>query len=270
MTRRERMERRLEKRREWAAAREARSDRDYKAAHNAVAGIPLGQPILVGHHSERRHRRALERSDAAMGRAVESHRMAEHHRATAAGIAAQLDSSIFSDDADAIEQLEARIAEREAEAADHVAINRAWRKGGAAALRGLVLPSGHTCTEKLAESCERTMRLAPYLGVPLDTTNIRARIRRDRNRLAQLRREAAQRERVREALAAPDDPYEQLGAPPAADAAPCARRAVDGVVFEVAEVDGRIVVRFDRKPSDAVRAALRGACVALEGSNDGE
>lgn len=28
------------------------------------SGIPLGQPILVGHHSERRHRRHLERIES--------------------------------------------------------------------------------------------------------------------------------------------------------------------------------------------------------------
>jgi len=39
-----------------------------KVADSAVAGIPLGQPILVGHHSERRHRNALERSHRNMGK----------------------------------------------------------------------------------------------------------------------------------------------------------------------------------------------------------
>lgn len=35
------------------------------------SGIPLGQPILVGHHSEGRHRRAIERADNAMRHACE-------------------------------------------------------------------------------------------------------------------------------------------------------------------------------------------------------
>lgn len=36
--------------------------------------IPPGQPILVGHHSERRHRAALARADRAMARSVEADR----------------------------------------------------------------------------------------------------------------------------------------------------------------------------------------------------
>lgn len=48
-----------------ASAQRARSDR-------AVEGIPMGQPILVGHHSEKRHRGALERSRNAMTASVEA------------------------------------------------------------------------------------------------------------------------------------------------------------------------------------------------------
>ena len=48
--------------------------REANAAHATVdqimSGIPLGQPILVGHHSERRHRRDIERIDNGMRKAV--------------------------------------------------------------------------------------------------------------------------------------------------------------------------------------------------------
>lgn len=48
-----------------AAERErARGGERSTAAHDAVAGIPPGQPVLAGHHSERHHRAALARSDA--------------------------------------------------------------------------------------------------------------------------------------------------------------------------------------------------------------
>ncbi len=36
--------------------------------------IPFGQPILVGHHSERRHRKDITRIDSAMGAGVEAYR----------------------------------------------------------------------------------------------------------------------------------------------------------------------------------------------------
>jgi len=69
-----------------------------------VEGIPLGQPILVGHHSERRHRRAVERSHAATAKGVElldvardlerraeSSRLRHEEAATAPAIARRID-----------------------------------------------------------------------------------------------------------------------------------------------------------------------------------
>jgi hypothetical protein len=56
-------------------AREAAGHSD--RAHAATAQIPFGQPILVGHHSERRHRAAIARSDSAMRRSIETRREAE-------------------------------------------------------------------------------------------------------------------------------------------------------------------------------------------------
>ncbi|WP_266214530.1 DUF3560 domain-containing protein [Paraliomyxa miuraensis] len=49
--------------------------------HRAVLDrIPFGQPILVGHHSEGRHRRDLERADASMRRSVEASKGAKDAR----------------------------------------------------------------------------------------------------------------------------------------------------------------------------------------------
>jgi hypothetical protein len=64
----------------------AQSDARYRAAMGALDGIEPGQPILVGHHSERRHRRAIARSDNNMRASIEEQGKAEHyaHRAEAA------------------------------------------------------------------------------------------------------------------------------------------------------------------------------------------
>ncbi len=51
---------------------EKEADTAYKTASNILSFIPPGQPILVGHHSEKRHRRDLEKSDNAMRRSVEA------------------------------------------------------------------------------------------------------------------------------------------------------------------------------------------------------
>lgn len=64
--------------------------RDAHAAHAAVAAIAgrfeLGQPILVGHHSERRARKDKERIENGMRRAVSMWETAEYWKERAAGV----------------------------------------------------------------------------------------------------------------------------------------------------------------------------------------
>lgn len=126
-TRRERLERKLEKRREWAEGRREDAAERFERAHAATEHIPFGQPILVGHHSEKRHRAALARSDFNMSKGCESQAMAEHHESKADGLERQLDNSIFSDDDDALEQLAAKIKRLEAERERNNAINKIVR-----------------------------------------------------------------------------------------------------------------------------------------------
>ena len=113
MTRRERKEARLQKRLDWAETRDSKAAGAFEGARQSVAGIPFGQPILVGHHSERRHRAAIKRHDQRMRAGCDSTEMAERHRSKADGIARQLETSIFSDDADALERLAEKIADLE-------------------------------------------------------------------------------------------------------------------------------------------------------------
>jgi len=63
--------------------------REAHAARNAVSaladGIPLGQPILVGHHSERHARKDAERIDSGMRKAVNLWETSQYWQARAAG-----------------------------------------------------------------------------------------------------------------------------------------------------------------------------------------
>ena len=68
---------------EWADKARQRSDEAFERSNNAVAGIPLGQPILVGHHSEGMHRAAIKKSWAAMDKSVEESKKAEAHESKA-------------------------------------------------------------------------------------------------------------------------------------------------------------------------------------------
>jgi len=50
---------------------EKRAEQAIRAGDAAVEGIPFGQPILVGHHSERKHRKAVERAQREADKMVE-------------------------------------------------------------------------------------------------------------------------------------------------------------------------------------------------------
>ena len=127
MTYRERRERKVERLNEWAEKREHKSSAEFQKSHDLVAGIPLGQPILVGHHSEKQHRNTIERTHKAAARGLDHARTAERHSEKAANIERQLNTSIYSDDPDAIEQLESKIERLECERTRIKEINKYFR-----------------------------------------------------------------------------------------------------------------------------------------------
>lgn len=135
MTRRERLEQKLERRHDWAATRRAETDRRLTTARKMADGIPFGQPILVGHHSERRDRNYRERIRGNYEKAFEAGAMADHHVSKASGLQSQLDTAIYSDDPDAIERLTEKIAGLKAEREAMKTGNAAYRKAHGAELR---------------------------------------------------------------------------------------------------------------------------------------
>lgn len=181
MTHRERLEAKMERREEWAEKARTRAAARFGTADRVADGIPFGQPILVGHHSEGRARRDQERIHAGMSKGIEETKLADHHESAANGIARQLDRSIFSDDENAIAALEARAAASDAMAAKINEINKAFRRGGIEALAAITSPA---VTKRAAE----TMRLCPWLKAPLDATSERASARRDRERIEQIKK----------------------------------------------------------------------------------
>ncbi|QIS18570.1 DUF3560 domain-containing protein [Nocardia terpenica] len=77
-----------ERQEDRVAALEAKADRRARqaaaadAAHRRAAESvpPMGEPIKVGHYSEHRHRKSIERAWDALGRSVEANRAAERAR----------------------------------------------------------------------------------------------------------------------------------------------------------------------------------------------
>ena len=128
---RSRFEERQESRKDRLLERAERAEDKAKAATeaaNRVAGaIPMGQPILVGHHSERRHRRDLQRSDDGYRKAFELGKQADELRRRAEGVG---NAGISSDDPDARELLREKLHKLEAKQEYRRAMNVAWRRAG--------------------------------------------------------------------------------------------------------------------------------------------
>jgi Domain of unknown function (DUF3560) len=128
-TYRERRERKAKKLRDWADSRDRKADSARDSADRIMDAIPPGQPILAGHHSEKRHRRDIERLDRAMVASVEHAGKADTFRRRADNIEAAAERAIYSDDHDAVERLRERVAELEAQREWIKRYNATCRKG---------------------------------------------------------------------------------------------------------------------------------------------
>ena len=71
---------RAERRREWAISADAKSEEYYNKSNKDGDFLSLGEPIKVGHRSERRHRKALDDALNNMGKSVEMMGKAKEHR----------------------------------------------------------------------------------------------------------------------------------------------------------------------------------------------
>ncbi len=184
-----------------------------------------GQPILVGHHSEKRHRRDIERMDANMRKAVEMSSEAAELRRRADAVGG---GGISSDDENAVTKLHGRIEKKEHDRDRMKKINTLYRKRDAAGL--LALNSGFTLEHfdtKLADAY--SWEKAPF--PKWQVSNLTASIRSDKKRLVELEAVEERREEAITVLVSAG--------------------IADGVRFEVIEdrEDNRLVFDFESKPS---------------------
>lgn len=227
MTMRDRMEQRAELRREWAQKRAAKANAAFKAAHAIGKMIPLGQPILVGHHSEKRARADARRIESRMAAGIESERMAVRHERKAATIESRLKRTIFSDDADAAESLKKRIADRERVIERMKVVNKAHAKF----LKTGVMPADVSEAEaEKIRNYKPAYSWEPHPFPPYAVTNLRNQIAADRKRLAMV---------------------EQM-----ASRAAAASESAGGVLIEGGEF---VRVTFSEKPDREILAALKAA-----------
>jgi hypothetical protein len=76
----ERAKNKVDKLNSWADSADKKSDNAYKASNKDRDFLSLGEPIKVGHHSEKRHRKAIEQAQNNMSKSVEHADKAEQYR----------------------------------------------------------------------------------------------------------------------------------------------------------------------------------------------
>jgi len=221
--------------------RAAKAEEEGKAAYNAAdriaKTIPMGQPILVGHHSERGHRADLKRIDRGMRKSIEKSKEADElqRRAEAVGT-----GGVSSDDPEAVQKLQVKLEDLERRQEWMKKVNAAWRSAGK--------PEPNAAPEVWAKVGEvggiessllNQLRLdmakrwhwqpgAPFPGYSL--SNLSADVRRVRARIDELKKAST---------ATPSD----------TDHGVC--RVVENVE------ENRIQLLFDGKPPEATRTLLK-------------
>jgi hypothetical protein len=185
--------------------------------------IPMGQPILVGHHSEGRHRRDLRRIDDGYRKgfaALEAAKVAERRASIA-----EESRAISSDDPNALDKLREKLATIEADRERGVKLNRAQRAKdpiGALSALGVKNPAALLAS---AKACQLSDQIVP--GYRL--RNLASEARRVQSRITILERQAAR----------PETPPETIGS------------------VEIREEDNRVALYFPDKPPAEIRTALK-------------
>jgi len=166
------------------ASREHRAERLQERADNAretarrlssegsrmADAIPMGQPILIGHHSERRDRAYRERIGAKFEAANKAYDNAEELERRAQ--AAASNTAIYSDDPEAVKELDAKLATLKATRETMKKCNALIRKGDRAGLLEIVKNPAKVEELFTPDFCGR-VGFADY-----ELTNLGANIRR--------------------------------------------------------------------------------------------
>lgn len=189
------------------------------------AMIPMGQPILVGHHSEKRHRRDLKKMHALATKGVTLSKEAETLARRAAF--AEKNTAISSDDPDAIPKLREKLVSLEKEREKMRTANALIRKGGDVVPRLVALGF----TEGRAKSLLEKDALG-RVGFPdYALTNTSSEERRIKERIQQLEKRANSPARAPETIG-------------------------DSTITEA---ENRVRITFPGKPPEEIRRVLKSA-----------
>ena len=225
----------------------ARSDSN--AAHgeaNRIASvIPMGQPILVGHYSEKRHRRDLARIDSSMQKAVSLDSKAKHYAKKSKNYGT---NGISSDNPDACDLLRTKLSRLESERESYKAANKvlgaahrkAKKDNGGEDITGmgawLKIIAALDVSEEIRQQMKRGLSFAAsysFVKFGYQITNLGATIRTVKKRIEALEQEEKRAEVPAEVIEG------------------------DGYTVEECPDDNRLRFFFDGKPAAEVRSIMK-------------
>ncbi len=207
------------------ANRLASASESARASARAIADhIPMGQPILVGHHSERRHRRDLDRIQRGFSKSVELHNEAESLLRRAER--AERSGAVSSDDPEAVTKLREKLEGLDRARARMVSANKAVRSAKPREALAALGFSESLIAKALTPDPMGNIGFPSYA-----LRNAASEAARVRKRIAEIETRATR--------------------PPPS--------AIEFAGARVEEADNRVRIVFEAKPNKEIRAALKGA-----------
>jgi len=216
--------RKLERFKELAQKNQEESKAVYEHGQRIADAIPFGQPILVGHHSEKRHRRDLERIQNSMDKSIELKNKAEHYEKKAENI--ENPNTISSDDPEAIIKLKEKLERLEKQRDTIKAYNTSCRKGK---------PDISLLDEDLKREIKTIQEVTPYNSEKGEfpsyvLTNLGSNIRRIKERIEYLGR------------------IEKVGE---------VEEVKNSIKLSIDKIENRVKLHFPGKPSPEIIAKLK-------------
>lgn len=242
----EKQERRRERLLRRSENEKQEAERRFKASDDIVSAIPFGQPILIGHHSEKGHRARLKRSHNHMDKGCEALAKSKDYARQAAAVGK---GGISGDDPDALDKLREKLAGLEAERETEKDINRYYKKHGTI--------DGYEMSDERRRNIQRRLSHS-WISKPYPfLKNIGANIRSVKERIESLER----REIERNSLVSESDVVDISEFVPGKDQEIRTGTASDGTGYTITEhpedEGGRIWFEFDGKPSRDVCKNMR-------------
>ena len=212
----------------------AESESTLDHARNMASIIPMGQPILIGHHSEGRDRRYRARIHDTFGKGFSLMKKAEHYKRKAAAVG---NAGVSSDDPDAIRKLQAQLGAALESQELMKKGNKILRTNAPENRHAALVAAGFSeaiATALLTPNCWSGIGFEHY-----KLSNNSANIRRLRQRIAALEKLEADRKAAQEGEAEP------------------AEIVTEKYTYREDLEDNRLQFIFDGKPDEETRKILK-------------